>query len=97
MIYEYENGIPAEVLKEALAKSLEGRDLKKVLILPPDFTRMYSGAGKITAIYYELLKDTCQVDIMPALGTHVPMTKEEWVAFFGEGQTPLSRVASPTE
>ena len=91
MIYEYENGIPAEVLKEALAKSLEGRDLKKVLILPPDFTRMYSGAGKITAIYYELLKDKCQVDIMPALGTHVPMTKEEWVAFFGEG-VPFDRM-----
>ena len=77
MIYEYENGIPEEVLKDALKKSLEGRDLKKVLILPPDFTRMYSGAGKITAIYYELLKDTCQVDIMPALGTHMPMTYEE--------------------
>ena len=91
MIYEYENGIPAEVLKEALAKSLEGRDLKKVLILPPDYTRMYSGAGKITAIYYELLKDKCQVDIMPALGTHVPMTKEEWVAFFGEG-VPFDRM-----
>jgi len=85
MVYEYENGIPADVLREALAKSLEGRDPKKVLILPPDFTRMYSGAGKITAIYYELLKDTCQVDIMPALGTHAPMTREEWVAFFGEG------------
>ena len=84
MIYEYENGIPSQVLKEALEKSLEGRELKKVLILPPDFTRMYSGAGKITAIYYELLKDKCQVDIMPALGTHAPMTKEEWVAFFGE-------------
>ena len=83
MIYEYENGIPADVLREALAKSLEGRDLKKVLILPPDFTRMYSGAGKITEIYYELLKDTCQVDIMPALGTHAPMTEEEWKAFFG--------------
>ena len=85
MVYEYEHGIPEEVLKEALAKSLEGRELKKVLILPPDFTRMYSGAGKITAIYYELLKDICEVDIMPALGTHAPMTKEEWVAFFGEG------------
>ena len=85
MVYEYEHGIPSDVLKEALAKSLEGRNLKKVLILPPDFTRMYSGAGKITAIYYELLKDTCEVDIMPALGTHAPMTKEEWVAFFGEG------------
>ena len=91
MIYEYENGIPAEVLREALAKSLEGRDLKKVLILPPDYTRMYSGAGKITAIYYELLKDKCQVDIMPALGTHVPMTREEWVAFFGEG-VPFDRM-----
>ena len=91
MIYEYENGIPAEVLTEALKKSLEGRNLKKVLILPPDYTRMYSGAGKITAIYYELLKDTCQVDIMPALGTHVPMTEEEWVAFFGEG-VPFDRM-----
>ena len=91
MIYEYENGIPEGVLKDALKKSLEGRNLKKVLILPPDFTRMYSGAGKITAIYYELLKDTCQVDIMPALGTHVPMTQEEWVAFFGEG-VPFDRM-----
>ena len=85
MIYECVGGISTEALREALAKSLEGRDLKKVLILPPDFTRMYSGAGKITAIYYELLKDKCQVDIMPTLGTHVPMTQEEWVAFFGEG------------
>ncbi len=85
MIYECERGISTEQLRQTLAKSLEGRTLKKVLLLPPDFTRMYSGAGKITAIYYELLKDSCQVDIMPALGTHVPMTKEEWVAFFGEG------------
>ncbi len=91
MVYEYDSGIPAQTLREALAKSLEGRSLKKVLILPPDFTRMYSGAGKITAIYYDLLKETCQVDIMPALGTHVPMTKEEWVAFFGEG-VPFDRM-----
>ncbi len=92
MIYEYcDRGISDVELKEALAKSVEGRDLKKVLILPPDFTRMYSGAGKITAIYYELLKDKCQVDIMPALGTHAPMTEEEWKAFFGEG-VPFDRM-----
>ena len=91
MIYEYANGLTDAQLRDALAKSLEGRDLKKVLILPPDYTRMYSGAGKITAIYYELLKDTCQVDIMPALGTHVPMTKEEWLAFFGQG-VPFDRM-----
>lgn len=91
MVYEYENGLTTEQLRQALAKSLEGRVLKKVLIIPPDFTRMYSGAGKLTAIYYDLLKDTCQVDIMPALGTHVPMTEQEWKAFFGEG-VPFDRM-----
>ena len=91
MVYEYESGLTYEQLRQVLAQSLEGRDLKKVLIIPPDFTRMYSGAGKITAIYYDLLKDTCQVDIMPALGTHVPMTEGEWKAFFGEG-VPFDRM-----
>lgn len=77
--------ISNEELKEALVKSIEGKNLKKVLLLPPDYTRMYSGAGKIVAAYYDMLKDTCDVDIMPALGTHDPMTKEECLAFFGEG------------
>ena len=45
---------------------------------------MYSGAGKIVAMYWELLHETCQIDIMPALGTHAPMTEEECKAFFGE-------------
>jgi len=85
MIYENKAGITDEALREALRKSLEGKNLKKVLLLPPDFTRMYSGAGKITAMYYEMLKDSCEVDIMPALGTHFAMTETEWKAFFGEG------------
>ena len=85
MIYENAHGLTDAEMKAALAKSLEGKNLKKVLILPPDFTRMYSYAGKLTAMYYELLSPSCEIDIMPALGTHVPMTKEEWLAFFGEG------------
>ncbi len=85
MIYENAHGLTDAEMKAALAESLKGRSLKKVLILPPDFTRMYSYAGKLTAMYYELLSPTCEIDIMPALGTHVPMTKEEWIAFFGEG------------
>ena len=76
--------IKDDELRKILKESLDGKDLKKVLILPPDYTRMYSGAGKITSIYYEMLKDKCHVDIMPALGTHEPMTEKEWVAFFGE-------------
>ncbi|MDA8743844.1 D-mannonate epimerase [Rubripirellula amarantea] len=44
----------------------------KVLLLPPDQTRMFSRAGEMTAICYELLGDKVK-DIMPALGTHSPM------------------------
>ena len=76
--------ISEEELRSALAASLEGKEIKKVLLLPPDYTRMYSGAGRITRIYYNMLKDSCQVDIMPALGTHEPMTREECRAFFSD-------------
>lgn len=82
MYYRSEAGLTDESLRQALEESIKGKDLKKVLILPPDFTRMYSGAGKITAFYYEMLKDRCEIDVMPALGTHVAMTKEECDAFF---------------
>ncbi|MBR6513553.1 MAG: DUF2088 domain-containing protein [Clostridia bacterium] len=91
MFYESKEGLSDLELREALAKSLEGKDLKKVLILPPDYTRMYSGAGKITEIYYDLLKDKCEVDIMPALGTHEPMTEAECKAFFGE-DVPFEKI-----
>lgn len=56
--------------------------LKKVLILPPDYTRFHSNAGLITRLLYEMLHDDCQVDIMPALGTHVPVSKAEWEHMF---------------
>lgn len=85
MILKSETGISYEEIRQACMKSLEGKALRKVLLIPPDYTRMYSGAGTITAVYYDILKDSCEVDILPALGTHEPMTKEESLAFFGEG------------
>ncbi len=88
---ENKKGIEKAELAGALKASLEGRTLKKVLLLPPDYTRMYSGAGIITAVYYELLKDSCEVDILPALGTHEAMTREECLAFFGEG-VPFDKI-----
>ncbi|NLZ52806.1 MAG: DUF2088 domain-containing protein [Thermoanaerobacteraceae bacterium] len=73
-------------MKNALEESLSGlgKDLKKILLLPPDFTRCHSQAGKITAMYYDILKDTCHVDIMPAIGTHMPMTHEEIEKMYGK-------------
>jgi len=78
-------GMSAEETKEALLASLEGRTLNKVLIIPPDFTRFHSNAGYITNVYYHALTERgCQVDILPALGTHVPVTAEEVIAMFGD-------------
>ncbi|NLM00091.1 MAG: DUF2088 domain-containing protein [Treponema sp.] len=84
-----DNGLSVEEIKVAVAKSIEGgmyngKKLNKVLIVPPDFTRFHSNSGLITNIYYHLLKDICEVDILPALGTHFPMTKEECEKMFGD-------------
>ena len=70
------------MIKEALAKI--NKPLKKVLILPPDFTRLNSNAGPITAMIYDLLSPTAHIDIMPALGTHFPMTEHEIRVMFGD-------------
>ena len=83
MVFFSETGLERGALADALRQSLTGRMLKKVLILPPDYTRLYSGAGIITAEYYSMLTAMgCEVDVMPALGTHEPMTRQECEAFF---------------
>ena len=84
MYIESDGNISKTKIYDLIKKTVEGKKLKKVLILPPDYTRKYSYAGEITAMYYDILNDYCQVDIMPALGTHEPMTKEQSEAFFGE-------------
>lgn len=56
--------------------------LRKVLVIPPDFTRYHSGAGELTVLLDELLGGDCQVDIMPALGTHSPMTPKQLTEMF---------------
>ncbi len=79
------NGLSHEEIKEALLVSLEGRELKNVLIIPPDFTRFHSNAGFITNVYYHALAEKgVNVDILPALGTHVPVTEEEIDVMFGD-------------
>ena len=80
---ENESGLSTDQIKTLLAESLQNRKLRKVLLVPPDMTRRNSGAGLITALYYELLEDV-HVDVLPALGTHVPMTRDEQISFFGD-------------
>ena len=85
-IYDIQGeGLTKGEIKKALLESLEGKELKNVLVVPPDFTRFHSNAGYITNVYYNALTDMgCNVDILPALGTHVPVTKEEAAVMFGD-------------
>lgn len=57
---------------------------QKILLIPPDITRLNSMAGEITAfLYRHLSQQKIHVDVMPALGTHVPMTEGEKEKMFG--------------
>ncbi len=78
-------GLSHEEIRAALMKSLEGKSPKRVLIIPPDFTRFHSNAGFITNAYYHALLDMgAQVDILPALGTHEPVSREQAEIMFGD-------------
>ena len=82
---EEENGISAAQLEEQLGVLLEQwPEVKKVLIIPPDYTRCYSYAGVITQILYKKLSQNAVVHVMPALGTHMAMDDEELYKFFGD-------------
>jgi nickel-dependent lactate racemase len=63
-----------EDLKAALTTVFENLGPRnRVLALPPDFTRANSMAGPLTCIAHEYFGRRL-VDVMPALGTHAPMT-----------------------
>lgn len=80
-----DNGLSRDEIRAALCRSVEGRSPKKVLLLPPDYTRYHSNAGFISNVYYHLLTDMgASVDVMPALGSHRPVTREEAADMFGD-------------
>lgn len=80
-----EQGLDAEEICGALLQSLEGRTLKKVLLIPPDYTRFHSNAGFISNVYYHALTERgVEVDILPGLGSHAAVTREEAAAMFGD-------------
>src|SRR5215831_15500119 len=56
---------------------------RRVLLLPPDITRMHSGVGRLTEMLYEQLKNEADVHVIPTLGQHVPHTAAENRQMFG--------------
>ena len=71
------NSLTTEDLREALRLTFEKIGTRhKVLLLPPDHTRLFSRAGEMTVLCRELLGDAV-TDIMPALGTHSAMNSQQ--------------------
>ena len=82
---------PQEV-NEILNKVFDGMGVKnRVLALPPDHTRLNSFAGPITEMIYGYFGDKL-TDIMPALGTHAPMTDAQLDMMFGSIPHSLFRI-----
>lgn len=64
---------------------------KRVLALPPDITRLNSYAGPITEMCYDYFGPAL-TDVMPALGTHSPMSAQQISQMFGHTPASLFRV-----
>ena len=86
MIYFQKGDVDLELspeeLKQGLFSALEKiGERKKVLALPPDYTRFHSMAGDLTSYAYQYYGKK-MTDILPALGTHFPMSSEEITKMF---------------
>jgi nickel-dependent lactate racemase len=79
-------------LQAALSETLRRLEpRRRVLAIPPDFTRPNSMAGPLTRMAYEYLGDRL-TDVLPALGTHAPMSDEQLGAMFPGVPCGLFRV-----
>ena len=86
------NVLYEEDLKKGLTEAfLKLGVKKKVLAIPPDFTRFHSHAGILTRLTWEYYKEKL-TDILPALGTHTAMTEQEIKTMFGNTPLNLFRV-----
>ncbi len=90
-------GGEGEVLSRAEMKRLffEALDRlgerRRVLVVPPDITRLHSRAGELTQFAWEYYGERLKA-VLPALGTHVPMSEEQWGRMFGATPYELMRI-----
>lgn len=92
MIYYAAAGPDRELTRDDLREALKNAlgtfsQRRRILIIPPDITRAHSGAGMITELLWQHF-DKKVKDILPALGTHIPMESSEISKMFGT--VPLS-------
>ena len=87
-----ETEMTANQIREGFFGALETLgSRKKVIAIPPDFTRFHSKAGELTELAWEFFADRL-TDVLPALGTHKAMSDEQITTMFGDVPRELFRV-----
>ncbi|MFA6934604.1 MAG: lactate racemase domain-containing protein, partial [Sphaerochaetaceae bacterium] len=72
-------------IKAQVEQALQARSPRNVLMVVPDFTRFFSNAGLIANLaYHWCMKNGAKVQILEALGTHVPMTEAQVKEMYGD-------------
>ncbi len=86
-----ENNLSHSDLQQGLFEAFEKMGAKqKVLVVPPDYTRFQSRSGELTEMAWRYYEDKL-TDILPALGTHTPMTDSQIAHMFGDIPRSLFR------
>ncbi len=95
MLFRYSSvseALSPDGVKDGLYAALKQLgERKKVLAIPPDFTRFHSQAGMLTEMIWRYYREQL-TDILPAIGTHYPMTEKEIGIMFGSTPQHLFRV-----
>lgn len=79
-------------MSEGLLRGLrELGQRSRVLVVPPDFSRYHSRAGELTAAAFQFYGSRLHA-ILPALGTHAPITGEQIHKMFGGVPAELFRI-----
>ena len=96
MIY-YSRGSERDTLREGdlkrgLCEALDKLGARrKVIAVPPDYTRIHSQAGVLTRLVWEYYRERL-TDVLPAIGTHSPMSEQELRMMFAGVPLELFRV-----
>ena len=87
-----DESIGADELADLVGRAVEAlHGTHRVIAIPPDITRVHSQAGPITDLVYARLGARLSA-VLPALGTHAPMTDAEIASMYPGTPRNLFRV-----
>lgn len=87
-MHHFSVGSPTTIIDDGKVDALlEGMlsnlgPIRRVLLIPPDMSRVHSAAGTLAVKLWKRLHRDAEVQILPAIGTHRPMTAAELDAMF---------------